>query len=867
MSHSKKFVKVISPLALAIALAACGGGETSFGAGGGSTGGGGDQIVKANSLVLTASSRQLLSDGLKPVKITAIAKDKNNNAISGAEIIFSVDNDATIETEAASETQAGSIKTVNLTPGKPKNRLLHVTAKSGSISETLDVEVIGTTVSIDGPDSIPRDKEVSFVLKLKDSGNKPISYEEVKLTSSAGNTIKTDSNFQTNAIGEIAFTLLSSSGGSATDTLTATVLGTSFEKNITISGDEFVLDSAKKEVKINTPEKINFFWKKEGQAQANKKITINATRGILSNNTIITDSNGLASFTIKSSTAGETIIKAKSSDGLSTILTREFVAVTPSYIDTQADPTLIPPLGSSTIITKIRDINDNPVKNKVITFRLDDTVAGRLSDSTAVTDSLGRASVSYTAGNSSSAKDGVSINTSVEGYAQLTDEIKLTVGGNALRLTLGHDNLLEKDNVFYTKKFGVIVTDSGGNPVKDQKVSFTITPTKYYKGIMVPIIERGWIRRLSTSCPSEDINNNGKLDNGEDDNRNGSLEPTHDATVTHSGVTDENGRIDIEVIYPKNTALWSEQLISATTIVDGTEFIENTYLDLPVAAADVKDLKASPPNQVSPYGVSASCTDNSGIISTSITATPIDARTKTPVFTIKNGIWYTMRFTDDLGNPVDKSYIITSSKADVEMGPGNKSFRVLDRDASKDDSGFYITLKVGDYSEYLFYNDTPAAGDTEAPTLTLNGDPIVTIEVGDTYKDQGANAIDVVDGVVTVITQGATIDTTIVGATYTIIYTATDSSGNTAQETRTVKVVDTTPPVITLNGNAIVNINVGDTYTDSGATAIDVGDGVITVTTQGATIDTTVAGTHTITYTATDSSGNTAQETRTVNVN
>ena len=699
MSHSKKFVKVVTPLALAIALAACGG-SASFGSGDG--GGGVDPEKKASSLILTASTRQLLSDGSKPVTITAIAKDKNNNAISGADITFSVDNEATIDSEASAETEAGSVKSVHLTPGTPKNRSLRVKATSGNQSKTLDIEVVGTTVSIEGPESIPREKDVSFVLKLLDSSNKPIAYETVELTSLKGNTITTDSDFQTNSVGEIAFTLRGLTGG--TDTLSANALGASITKEVIISSDEFVLDGPTQEIIINTEETISFLWKKEGIAQANKQVSLSATRGVLSTNQMVTDSNGVASFTIKSSTSGTTIIKATSDDGLSTSLSQEFVATTPSFINTQADPTVVAPKGSSTIITKIRDINDNPVKNKIINFRLDDIVDGVLSDSTAVTDSLGRASVSYTAGNSSSAKNGVSIKTFIEGYPSITDEIFLTVGGNALRIVLGQDNLVEKDKVFYIKNFGVIVTDSAGNPVDGQEVGFTITPTKYHKGIMVPVQNVGWVRRLSTSCPSEDLDNDGMLDNGEDDNGNNHLDPTHDAAVTVAGISDENGRIDIEIIYPKNTAMWSQQLISATTVVDGTEYIENIYFDLPVAASDVKDLKSSPPNRVSPYGISASCTDTSGMLPTTLRPVIIDARLGVTSNTIENNTWYTIVFIDDFGNEVHKDFTITSTAATVETGPNN-SFRVLDKDTAVDSSGFFVSMHIGSYTKPLYYED------------------------------------------------------------------------------------------------------------------------------------------------------------------
>ena len=71
-------------------------------------------------------------------------------------------------------------------------------------------------------------------------------------------------------------------------------------------------------------------------------------------------------------------------------------------------------------------------------------------------------------------------------------------------------------------------------------------------------------------------------------------------------------------------------------------------------------------------------------------------------------------------------------------------------------------------------------------------------------------------------------------------------------------------PEITRNGLATINLTVGDSYTDAGATAADAIDGSVTVTPSG-TVDTSVAGTYTITYNATDAAGNAATSvTRTV---
>jgi PKD repeat protein len=80
---------------------------------------------------------------------------------------------------------------------------------------------------------------------------------------------------------------------------------------------------------------------------------------------------------------------------------------------------------------------------------------------------------------------------------------------------------------------------------------------------------------------------------------------------------------------------------------------------------------------------------------------------------------------------------------------------------------------------------------------------------------------------------------------------------------------DTTPPMITLNGDAIVDLNVGDSYTEAGATATDDTDGDISgnIVVGGDTVDTSVAGTYIVTYNVSDAAGNAATEvTRTVNV-
>ena len=337
-------------------------------------------------------------------------------------------------------------------------------------------------------------------------------------------------------------------------------------------------------------------------------------------------------------------------------------------------------------------------------------------------------------------------------------------------------------------------------------------------------------------------------------------------------------------------------------------------------------------------------------------------------------------------NPTAYSVAIPAYTADA-----NQTFSSLILYLNDRDKGVTLTD---------FAIETYDSADTTAPVITVAGDAQVTLQVGATYTDAGATAVDDRDGTITVVTTGANVDTSTPG-TYTVTYTVGDLAGNQAQATRTVTVeaggplftgafagatkvgdvytfpsgadawagfammnntlypislthggkitftgsaaqdtsirflfenapypnntpnhptgnvtittsnptaysvaipaytadanqtfssfimyvnerdkgvtltdfaietydsADTTAPVITVAGDAQVTLQVGATYTDAGATAVDDRDGTITVVTTGANVDTSTPGTYTVTYTVGDLAGNQAQATRTVTV-
>ena len=108
---------------------------------------------------------------------------------------------------------------------------------------------------------------------------------------------------------------------------------------------------------------------------------------------------------------------------------------------------------------------------------------------------------------------------------------------------------------------------------------------------------------------------------------------------------------------------------------------------------------------------------------------------------------------------------------------------------------------------------------------------------------------------------------------YYIIYDAKDSSNNKYSETsnievkREIVVRDIDAPVITLNGESTVRIEVGSTFSEPGYEAIDDEDGDITSKVEtSSNLNTRVVGTYTVQYIVIDSSNNRGIATRTIEV-
>ena len=243
------------------------------------------------------------------------------------------------------------------------------------------------------------------------------------------------------------------------------------------------------------------------------------------------------------------------------------------------------------------------------------------------------------------------------------------------------------------------------------------------------------------------------------------------------------------------------------------------------------------------------------------------ADTTAPVITLTGSIIIELTVGDTYSDPG----VTANDDVDGDITSSITSSGTVDTSVA----GFYAVLfsvsdAAGNAASVYREINVRAAADTTAPVITLTGSIIIELTVGDTYSDPGVTANDDVDGDITSsITSSGTVDTSVAGF-YAVLFSVSDAAGNAASVYREINVraaADTTAPVITLTGSIIIELTVGDTYSDPGVTANDDVDGDITSSiTSSGTVDTSVAGFYAVLFSVSDAAGNAASVYREINV-
>lgn len=580
----------------------------------------GIQQQQPNSLELFASSTQLASSGNDQIELIAVVKNQQNILLEGVDVSFSADQNSSLQITDAQTQSDGTARAVLSTDNNQENRQILVSASTSSLSTTLIVDVIGTEIIINGSSSVIINDSTPLTFVLSDSDGQGISNQAITLSTDLGEL--SSGNPVTSENGQVSVDFSSSVSGIATITAEALAATTSF--SVTIQQDDFSFEAIEEdELSLNESHDVTLRWFKDNQAYQNGTVTVTTSRGEIAVNgvpgvnTATTDANGLATFTISSEFAGPASISAIGTDvdgqQVSARTELEFVAATVDSIFVDATPDLIGPEGqTSTITAVVRDEVGNLVKGKTVNFRLiNDASGGSINPNTAITDSNGIASTVYTS-NAVSGDNGVTVGAESDGVENSTD---LTVGDRAFDIVLGTGNSINEDDpTTYTKEFAVFVTDASGRPVSDAELTAAVVPTAtstYRKGYWVWNEDDDIYQYVVTAtCNSEDIDQDGLLDEDEDTNGDGLLTPGNVATVNFANsisITNDFGQATLQVRYAQQYAVWSSVKLSVFGQSSGTESMATQSFILSMLADDLT-VQAEKP-QDSPFGQGTSCSD------------------------------------------------------------------------------------------------------------------------------------------------------------------------------------------------------------------------------------------------------------------
>ncbi|MBC2244454.1 DUF5011 domain-containing protein [Listeria booriae] len=307
----------------------------------------------------------------------------------------------------------------------------------------------------------------------------------------------------------------------------------------------------------------------------------------------------------------------------------------------------------------------------------------------------------------------------------------------------------------------------------------------------------------------------------------------------------------------------------------------------PVIAADDTSVKKG--GSFDPMaGVTASDAEDGNLTSSiSVTANDVDT-------SVEGTYHVTYSVTDSDGNTTTKTITVTVSSnnapvitaADKTVKKGASFDPMAGVSASDTEDGNVTdkvtvtandvdTSAVGTY--HVTYSVTDSDGNTTTKTITVtvtsNDAPVITasdktLKKGGSFDPMaGVSASDTEDGNVTdkVTVTANDVDTSAVG-TYHVTYSVTDSDGNTTTKTITVTVTSNDAPVIVASDQTIKKGKAFDVMVGVSASDLEDGDvtGGITVTAND--VDTNTVGTYHVTYSVTDSDGNTTTKTITVTI-
>ncbi|WP_348734572.1 hypothetical protein [Rheinheimera texasensis] len=593
------------------------------------------------SVTLLANKLQLGTGNVDFIELTTLVRNPGNVVVKGAKVEFSTESLSNTELQIDSDITAadGTAKAKLTSKSDFKRRTVKVQSSVGKqMSEALLIQIDGNKIEIQKPDSVVLESQSDVFLTLTDSAGNAIPNAAIAVESQLGNLFALspasaasvfNSKFTgtTDVSGKLKLVVKAAKVGD--DTITVSTLNSSTTSRLTVNGDAFAFTPASQtalEIDIapaKADKKLDVLWSSNNTAVVGQNVRFISNRGVLLGAATatpqftnpqpliaLTDANGVASAFAYSEFTGFASVEATAiRDGKSIATARrdiEFVSSDAQKIEVQVAPAQVAISERAAVRAIVRDSKNNPVKNKRVVFQLDKSSGGVINPVEAITNSQGVAVTEFIADQTTGANTGANLN--IRAYVMdvpaVSNSTPVAVGNRTLSFRFGTGNAISKPNVStYSKQFSVIVTDSSGNPVPNQALNVAVLPVAYNHGYWrkEPLVGTfvNWAPEVTKSCVSEDANNNGILDAGEDISGDGQLTPLNVAkvekSVTSGPITsDLSGVATFNLVYPQDYGAWTTVRIIVSGFADGTENVSSRLFTLPVSAEDTGDEKVQP---------------------------------------------------------------------------------------------------------------------------------------------------------------------------------------------------------------------------------------------------------------------------------
>ena len=711
----------------------------------------------AAGIALGTSTNFILTDNATAATLTATLVDSSNAVMPGVAISFSTTSGSLNASSATTDVNGQAIVTLKSGLADPSNRTATVTATLGGLTASIPILIKGSTVTMTlssntvqvGAGTLTASatatkagglgvsyQSIRFSTSTPDTGAAMLSVATLPsvtvppatctLTQAATCNLTTDVS---GVVGPLTLTPTAAgtvvlkaewldSAGAVTATTTQNIsvtaaAGIAFAITIPVANPIALSSGVTQALAVSVPATIS------GIAVASVRLSASAgtwtgtapATGPLTSIMQTPAAGAVAAIYTAPYNSGSATIQV---DALGTVggvplstlssLSRTFVISAPSSAAAKlflapTVSTIVPSSGSnistSTLEVTVRDANLNAVGGAAVMFGLLGTTGSgeSVSPAVAITDSLGKATTTFSAG-SAPTLAAIYAQARVVGQTctfvpsppvtetnPMCDQAPLIVSAKAVSVTVGFGTGIvdTANSTQYQLPGSVLVVDANNSPVPGAIVTLSAFPIEYRNGTITAVQDLSvsgtttvwqcggpfdtrtlytWVNKFGTTVtgyytttftPAEDANRNGILDPGEDTlgngildhaedlngnkiidpgedvngnsildieedaNGNGILDPGEDSipavtsknwamaianngvlsppqaaggTVTLTVTTDCTGSATFYLQYPKSSAWFINDEVTARVVVSGTESSAKTTLTLPMSVGD-----------------------------------------------------------------------------------------------------------------------------------------------------------------------------------------------------------------------------------------------------------------------------------------